>query len=189
MLDLTRFQPRIQAATPMLAMGDELGRTQGGNNNAYAQDNATSWIDWADADTALVRFVAGLVALRRDHPALRADRWLSGRPCGADAFPDVEWRHPGGRPMTPQDWTHPHGHALVAVLCAPGEDGRPADRVTLGFNAGRSAVAVRWPPARPGFRWSAAVDTSVATGFPAQAEPHASLPPRAMVVLVEAAAP
>jgi glycogen operon protein len=179
----------LSRGTPMLAMGDELGRTQGGNNNAYAQDNALSWIDWGNADGALARFVAALVALRRDHPALRADRWLAGRPCDASGIPDVEWRHPEGRAMDAHDWSHPHGRCLAAVLYAPAEGGRPADRVAVGLNAGRSEVRVRWPDARAGFQWVAAVDTSQGAGVPADPSVPASLPPRSVVVLVEKPSP
>ena len=70
----------LSRGTPMLAMGDELGRTQHGNNNAYAHDGPLTWIDWAAADTGLAAFVAALVAVRRRHPALREDRWLEGTP-------------------------------------------------------------------------------------------------------------
>ncbi len=84
--------------TPMLSMGDELGRTQRGNNNAYAQDNPLAWIDWDRVDDALIDFVAALCALRHAHPALRADRFLTGAPVDASGIPDVEWRLPDGRP-------------------------------------------------------------------------------------------
>ncbi len=85
----------VARGTPMLSMGDELGRTQRGNNNAYSQDNALAWVDWDHADDVLVDFVAALCALRHAHPALRADRWLAGAPVDASGIPDVEWRLPG----------------------------------------------------------------------------------------------
>ena len=99
----------LSRGTPMLAMGDELGRTQRGNNNAYAQDNALTWVDWDGADEALVDFVAALVDLRRRHPALRADRWLTGAPADASGIADVEWRHPDGRAMNGGDWARADG--------------------------------------------------------------------------------
>src|SRR5690606_16860175 len=68
----------VSQGTPMLLAGDELGRSQRGNNNAYCQDNRISWIDWSDVDEALLEFTQGLIALRRRHPALRQDRWLGG---------------------------------------------------------------------------------------------------------------
>ena len=70
----------LSRGTPMLAMGDELGRTQRGNNNAYAQDDPLTWIDWGKADATLIAFVAQLIDLRRQHPALRDERWLAGAP-------------------------------------------------------------------------------------------------------------
>ena len=76
----------------MLAMGAELGHSQQGNNNAYAQDNATSWIDWGKADEALSAFVGRLSRLRLAHPALTRTAWLEGRPFDETGTPDVEWR-------------------------------------------------------------------------------------------------
>ncbi len=108
--------------TPMLAMGDELGRTQRGNNNAYAQDNALTWIDWPRADDALIAFTAALVALRKRHPALRQDRWLTGEPVDASGVPDVEWRHPDGRAMNGGDWSDADRRTLVAILYAGASD-------------------------------------------------------------------
>ncbi|WP_291993633.1 glycogen debranching protein GlgX [Candidatus Accumulibacter sp. ACC003] len=87
----------IAQGVPMLQGGDELGRTQAGNNNAYCQDNAMTWVDWQDADRELIDFVAGLIALRRRFPQLRRSSWLSG-----DA--DAVWWHPAGRPMGVNDW-------------------------------------------------------------------------------------
>src|SRR4029079_1717048 len=82
----------LSRGTPMLAMGDELGRTQHGNNNAYAQDNVETWIDWDNADDALSTFTAHLIDLRRRHRALFVDRWLTGAPIDDRGIPDVEWR-------------------------------------------------------------------------------------------------
>jgi glycogen operon protein len=89
--------------TPMLAMGAELGHTQKGNNNAYAQDNETSWLDWAQADKALIETVAQLIALRRAHVALRENRFLDGAAQDAARIPDVEWLRPDGAPMQEED--------------------------------------------------------------------------------------
>ena len=73
--------------TPMLAMGSETGHSQNGNNNAYAQDNATSWIDWDKADASLVAFVGRIAALRRSHPALWSAAWLTGQPFDEQGVP------------------------------------------------------------------------------------------------------
>ncbi|MBX3714877.1 MAG: glycogen debranching protein GlgX [Burkholderiales bacterium] len=171
--------------TPMLSMGDELGRTQRGNNNAYAQDNALSWVDWAGADGELTDFVARLVRLRRRHRALRLDRWLAGEPRDATGIPDVEWRRPDGRPMAREDWEDPHGRALVAALHAPAEGDEPGDRVAVAFNAGDAAIAVAWPHARDGWRWRRAVDTATASGEPDLGVDDKIVSARSVAILVE----
>ena len=102
----------------MLAMGAELGFSQGGNNNAYAQDNATTAIDWGSADAGLVRFASRLVAPAAAHPALSRDAFLTGKPFDATGLPDVEWRDAEG-PMSQAAWNDPAGPVLVAVFAAP----------------------------------------------------------------------
>jgi len=179
--------------TPMLAMGDELGRTQRGNNNAYAQDNALTWIDWPRADDALVAFTAALVALRKRHPALRQDRWLTGEPVDASGVPDVEWRHPEGRAMNGGDWSDADRHTLVAVLYAGATDTAPADRVAVALNASEHPVTVRLPAAREGFAWRVRVDTAAPSGrrdrAPLAADESVVVDPRSTLVVVEEAEP
>ena len=156
--------------TPMLAMGDEGGRSQGGNNNAYAQDNATSWLDWAALDRGLVDFTARLIAARRAHPALHATSPLTGTARDEAGLPDVEWRHPEGHVLAPPDWAE--SRALVAVL----HEG--ADRVLLAINGGDAARALRPPRPRWGFRWQGlAVSAPVTPG---------EIPPRAVLLMAEA---
>ena len=177
----------------MLAMGDELGRSQRGNNNAYAQDNALTWIDWGHADTALAAFVAALVDLRKRHPALRADRWLTGAPADATGVADVEWRHPDGRAMNDGDWTAADGRVLVAILYAGASEAEGADRVAVALNAGDGPVAVRWPEARDGFAWRHGIDTARPSGNPpaaaTDADESTTVAARSVVVLVEEADP
>ncbi|MEF8768091.1 glycogen debranching protein GlgX [Candidatus Accumulibacter contiguus] len=93
----------LSQGVPMLQSGDEIGRTQAGNNNAYCQDNAMTWLDWKNADAELIDFVAGLIDLRRRFPQLRQHRWLTGEAM-VDGQPDVVWWHPAGRPMRHADW-------------------------------------------------------------------------------------
>ncbi|MFO1309536.1 MAG: glycogen debranching protein GlgX [Burkholderiales bacterium] len=179
----------LSRGTPMLAMGDELGRTQRGNNNAYAQDNALTWIDWAGADDDLVDFVAALVDLRRRHPALRADRWLSGAPTDGSGIADVEWRHPDGRPMSGGDWASADVRCLVAILYASASGDAGADRVAVALNAGDDSVTVRWPDARDGRVWRLRIDTSRPSkrpdGASAIVDESGTLAPRSVVVLAE----
>lgn len=143
--------------TPMLAMGAELGFTQGGNNNAYAQDNATTSIHWESADEGLARFVSRLVKARLAHPALSRDAFLAGRPFDASGLPDVEWRDAEG-PMTQEAWNDPAGSTLVAVFAAPAADG--VDRVAFAMNRADVAIDASLPPPRDGMAWRVVVDTA-----------------------------
>jgi glycogen operon protein len=181
----------LSRGTPMLSMGDELGRTQHGNNNVYAQDSPVAWVDWVHADATRAQLVAELIALRRAHPALRAERWLAGRPAVDGAPPDVVWWHPDGRPMTGEDWGEPDRRLLVAVLSAVEGDAASASRIGLAFNAGEAAVAVTWPDAQRDRVWAEVIDTSLPTGKPAATAGFAGgiveVPPRAVLVIVEEA--
>ena len=184
----------VSRGTPMLAMGDELGRTQRGNNNAYSQDNALTWIDWTATDRSLADLVATLIALRRGHRALRLDRWLTGGPVDASGMPDVAWRHPDGRDMAERDWSDPDAHALVTVLCAPATDAADVNRVAIAFNAGHGALTVCWPAPRDGYAWRRRIDTSVPSPEAAASADEVAaavdiVAPRAVVVIVEERAP
>ncbi len=89
---------------PMLLGGDELGRSQGGNNNAYCQDNEISWFDWGDVDVELLAFTRALVDLRREHPVFRRRRWFHGRQIHGSEVLDIGWLKPDGSQMTHDDW-------------------------------------------------------------------------------------
>ena len=133
--------------TPMLGMGSELGFSQGGNNNAYAQDNATSAIDWRAADASLIAFTTRLIAVRRANAALSRDAFLTGSPFDASQLPDVEWRDANG-PMTQSGWNDPKGDVFVAVFSTPAERRRRSSgRRDEPFERGRGgslALAARW---------------------------------------------
>ncbi len=139
----------LARGTPMLAMGMELGHTQHGNNNAYAQDNETTWLDWAAADPALAAWTARLIALRRDHPLFHADRFLDGHPIPPDDLPDVAWSGPDG--ATP-DWST--GETLVMTLA----DG--PNRVALIHHRGAHEATTHLPPARTAHRWHLVADSA-----------------------------
>ncbi len=158
----------VSRGTPMLAMGDEFGRTQRGNNNAYAHDSALTWIDWQRADNDLADFVAALIDLRRRHPALHADRWLSGRPADDGTIADVLWRHADGRAMDDHAWSDPDTRALVASFHTPATDSASEDRVAVAFNAGNDPVSVRWPDPQAGRAWRLCIDTSLPSGRPSE---------------------
>jgi pullulanase/glycogen debranching enzyme len=120
----------LSNGVPMITAGDERGRTQGGNNNAYAQDNETSWIDWRPDDAWLdvYEITKTALRLRREHPALRQRHWFEGRPTIRGGPKDVAWLHPSGREMTGDDWHDPTLRAIGmfvsgSPLRAPGPRG------------------------------------------------------------------
>jgi glycogen operon protein len=114
----------LSQGTPMILGGDEIGNGQGGNNNAYAQDNEIGWVDWPNADPKMQAFVARLIALRRAHPVLRQKRFLHARRREADGLPDVIWRRADGASPSPEDWHDPAFRCLCMELrmAAEGED-------------------------------------------------------------------
>ena len=151
----------LSRGTPMLGPGAEMGATQGGNNNAYCQDNAMSWIDWSNHDPDLPGFVSSLAALRSRHPALHRDHFLSGADSESMHLPDVVWRLPNGAVPTPAQWHDPKTMTLVAVFSAPSTS-PTVDRVLAIFHAGDSPETVTLPPCRAGHVWSIALDTTQA---------------------------
>lgn len=142
----------LSQGTPMLLAGDEIGNSQGGNNNAYAQDNPTGWIDWRQPDVDLMAFVARLTELRRAHPVLRQRRFLHARERAADGLPDVIWRRPDGHSPTPGDW-HDAGFRCLGVELRLAAEGGGADTSAIYavFNTGGPATLVL-PDTAPGWR-------------------------------------
>lgn len=151
----------LSQGVPMLVMGDECRRTQGGNNNAYCQDNETSWFDWSlvEQNADLIRFVQGLIGFRRMQPALRRSRFLTGRPQDHRGIPDVSWFQPNG---TPANWDSSNGTVLCwlakpAVYDDPEEAGRD---VLILFNPSSDTHLFQLPEQTRGQRWRLFVDTS-----------------------------
>jgi glycogen operon protein len=107
----------LSQGTPMLLGGDELGQTQHGNNNAYCQDNPTTWLGWVEADRALAAFVGRLAALRREAPPLRRARWWPDAPAAGE--PGVRWYAPAGHAMTAADWDDAGATQALAVVFEP----------------------------------------------------------------------
>jgi glycogen operon protein len=155
----------LSQGTPMLLAGDELANTQRGNNNAYCQDNLTSWIDWASADPALLAFTRRLSAFRAAHPALRQPRWLHGRPRPGDGRPDATWRAFDGGPV---GWADPALERFCLVVRGSAEAVEAEDdAIVILVNRGEAAEAAL-PAAPPGLAWSRAIDTAAP-----EAEPRA----------------
>ncbi|MDQ0646980.1 isoamylase [Microbacterium natoriense] len=160
----------LSQGVPMISHGDELGRTQGGNNNGYAQDNETTWIDWDAADTPLIEFTAALARLRSAHPTFRRSRFFNGRPvrvADGERVPDVVWLRPDAATMQPEDWDSGFGRAVGMFLNGHGtrekdERGRPVTDLNfiVYFNSGDDRVDVTLPDDRHGDSWEVVVDTA-----------------------------
>ncbi|WEK62073.1 MAG: glycogen debranching protein GlgX [Candidatus Microbacterium colombiense] len=186
----------LSQGVPMIAHGDELGRTQGGNNNGYAQDNEITWIDWASADVPLIEFTAAVARLRKTHPTFRRSRFFNGRPVRAEdgeRVPDVVWLRPDAAPMAPEDWDSGFGLAVGMFLHGGGireKDlrGRPVTDVNflVYFNSG-DEVEITLPDDRYASSWQVMVDTAGERGNePALAAGVAlTLEAKALVVLRE----
>lgn len=144
----------LSRGTPMLSMGDELGRTQRGNNNAYAQDNAGSWVDWASADRSLIGYTAALIALRRSLMPLFDGRELRGRPASNEVVPDVGWHAADGHVMTEADWNRDNNRTLIVLLYAD------STRAALVFHADVAPIEIVLPAPRSGFGWRRALDSA-----------------------------
>jgi glycogen operon protein len=177
----------LSQGVPMLLGGDEIGRTQGGNNNAYCQDNEVSWFDWASADGELLEFTRRLAELRRKHPGFRRRGWFQGRPIrnragrpGASAaLPDIAWFTPEGSEMTDEHWDFDLARSLQVFLdghgiAGPDERGEPIvdDTFLIAFHAAPEPRQITLPEARWGKVWRRVMDTE--RGFAAERERDAS---------------
>ncbi|GHB09892.1 glycogen debranching protein GlgX [Streptomyces termitum] len=168
----------LSQGVPMLSHGDEFGRTQGGNNNAYCQDGELSWVHWpkegGEAGETLLRFTRAMVRLRRDHPVFRRRRFFHGRPVEGthDELTDIAWFTPEGEEMTARDWQAAHARALTVFLngnaiSEPGPQGEPIadDSFLLMFNASAQELEFAVPDSH-GRCWRTVVDTSEPEGVP-----------------------
>ncbi|GAA2147982.1 glycogen debranching protein GlgX [Kitasatospora kazusensis] len=158
----------LSQGVPMLSHGDELGRTQQGNNNAYCQDNELSWVRWESGDTHLLEFTQGMIWLRRDHPVFRRRRFFHGRPVSGthDDLTDIGWFTPAGEEMTKGDWSTSYAKSLTVFLNgnAISEPDRRGGKIVddsflLMFNAHFEPLEFT-VPADHGQEWAVVVDTS-----------------------------
>ena len=159
----------LSQGVPMLLHGDELGRTQHGNNNAYNQDSPLTWVDWENADRTLLAFTQQLARLRRTHPTFRRSSFFDGRPITwgeGEPLPDIVWLAPDARPMTEQDWTSGVGQTIGVYL--NGQSLRRRDArgrhmndidFLIVFNASASPVVVTTPGPEFSQKWTVIVDT------------------------------
>jgi glycogen operon protein len=198
-LELRAARSRAMLATvmlslgvPMLLGGDELGRSQSGNNNAYCQDNSLSWYDWDAVDVDLLAFTRRLIALRRAHPALRQRRYLSG------AQPrEIGWYTPAGTAMTDADWTNPQARSVAIYINGVAEPdldprGRPLldDGLLILVNGWWEPLDFTLPDLPHQHTWRRDLDTAAPTvdGQPVPADTPVTVAPRSLIFLTSPAA-
>jgi glycogen operon protein len=161
----------LSQGVPMILHGDELGRTQNGNNNTYAQDSEISWVHWDEADADLIAFTARVSELRRDHPTFRRARYFSGRPVArgkGEPLPDIEWLRVDGGLMTEEDWDTDFVRSVGMFLNGAGIRGRDRrgqpivdDNFLVYFNAHHDPLDLSLPGKEYGARWRVVVDTAM----------------------------
>ena len=173
----------LAQGTPMLCAGDEFGNTQGGNNNAYCQDNPTGWLDWQTAEENFLQFVAEVLALRRVEPLLRHDRWFSASHT-ATGEASVRWTAPNGHDMQMHDW---HNNDVRAFGCILTESARDPKGTKDGVSQLMICLNPQASPmlfSLPGGQWRIALDSSGELSVDGDiASSHFSIPPHAVVVL------
>lgn len=161
----------LAQGTPMLLAGDEFGRSQSGNNNAYCQDNEINWVNWEKVpphEQEFLDFTRRLISLRREHPVLRRTHFLHGLQVSKiTGLRDVEWISPGGSPMTDYHWQEPKARCIGMLIAGDaGEyftvDGYPEidDTLLIIFNAGQISIPVRMPAVRGASQWRCLLDTA-----------------------------
>ena len=149
----------------MLLMGDELGRTQQGNNNAYCQDNELSWVDWEAVDEPLLEFTRALLSFRAQHRVFRRRSFFQGRPIHGADVSDIAWFTPAGEEMEEQDWEEGFAKAVTVFLNGDAlERGRRGEEYAdesfvILFNAHYEPMTFTLPPARWGETWTIVLDT------------------------------
>jgi isoamylase len=165
----------LSQGVPMLLHGDELGRTQQGNNNGYAQDSPLTWIHWDEVDEDLLEFTKQVIRLRADHPTFRRRRFFNGRPVRREEgapVPDIDWVTPGGDRMTEDDWDAAYAKSIAVYLNGHGiretdERGEPIvdNCFFLAFNAHDEPMDFTLPAAEYASSWTVVLDTAE-TGEP-----------------------
>ncbi|EDM36693.1 Glycogen debranching enzyme GlgX [Pedobacter sp. BAL39] len=173
-LELRRRQKRnllttlfLSQGVPMLVAGDELGRTQKGNNNAYCQDNEVSWLNWESKDQELLDFTKKLIHLRKKHPGLRRRRWFQGQPIKGIGVEDIAWFLPDGAEMEDHNWNEDFARSLGIFLHGNGirSKGPKGEKIIddsfyIIFNAYHGPLDFKLPPDKYGLEWIEILNTS-----------------------------
>jgi isoamylase len=156
----------LSQGVPMLVAGDELGRTQKGNNNAYCQDNEISWLDWANADEQLLEYTQKLIHFRKAHPAFCRRRWFQGQPIKGIGLEDIAWFLPDGKEMTEDHWNNDFAKSLAVFLngrglrsVGPKGEKIIDDNFYLIFNAHFEPLDYTLPLPKYGREWQKVIDT------------------------------
>jgi isoamylase len=157
----------LSQGVPMLLAGDELSRSQGGNNNAYCQDNEISWVNWANADQSLLNFTRSLINLRKDHPVFCRRRWFQGQRIKGTGVDDIAWFLPDASEMTEEHWSNDFAKSLGIYLNGLGLHwvGTKGERISddhfyIIFNAHHEPLDYKLPAAKYAKKWTKVLDTS-----------------------------
>ena len=157
----------LSQGVPMLVAGDEWGRTQHGNNNAYCQDNEISWLDWSAADEKLLEFTQKIIQFRNKHPVFRRRNWFIGQPVKGQGLEDIAWFLPEGTEMTEQNWNHDYAKSLGVYLnghgihsLGPRGEQVIDDSFYIIFNAFHETLEYTLPPKKYGNKWQVEVTTA-----------------------------
>ena len=157
----------LSQGVPMLVAGDEFGKTQNGNNNAYCQDNEISWLNWETNDKGLLAFTQRIIKLRKDHPIFRRRKWFQGEPIKGKGLEDIAWFLPEGDEMSDENWNHDFAKSLGVFLNGKGihhvgTKGEPItdDNFYLIFNAHHEPLEYVLPSKIIGKQWTKILDTS-----------------------------
>ncbi len=171
----------LSQGVPMLLGGDEIGRTQSGNNNGYAQDNETSWYDWTNADRSFRAFTEKLIQFRLEHPVFRRRRFFQGRPIRGEEVDDIGWFTPDGVPMAEADWQASFARAIAVFLNGeallmrgPRNEQIRGDSFYAVFNGSDDLIDFTLPDPSYGERWERVLDTvedDPSRAFPTGADP------------------
>jgi isoamylase len=187
----------LSQGVPMLLSGDELARTQHGNNNAYCQDNEISWLDWENVDESMLSYVRNVLRLRTEHPVFRRRRWFQGQAIHGSDVSDIGWFTPDGELMTEEDWNVTFAKSLGVFLSGDGihyVDARGQrvrdDSFYVIFNAHHEAMTFTLPGERWGKRWQKVLDTADdVAGHPvepaeAKADEQIEVEPRSLMLFL-----
>jgi glycogen operon protein len=166
----------LSQGTPMILAGDEIGKTQNGNNNSYCQDNELNWIKWdaiEEQGEILRTFVQRVIKLRREHAAFRRGRFFDGRPTPGSNVKDITWLRPDGKEQTQDDWNVPYAHCLGFVLSGEARDYHLTDvgvpEIDNAFlvlmNAAPDPIVFLLPEFKNCKQWELLIDTSVEEGI------------------------